>query len=55
MKFNTTQASAEEAALVLAHYLKTTSIVRPYFDVSYDSPLSDIVAVADQHPVFRIS
>ena len=54
-RINAAQASAEEAAPVLAHYLKTTSIVRPFFDVSYDSPLSDIAAVADQHPVFRIS
>jgi deazaflavin-dependent oxidoreductase (nitroreductase family) len=53
-RINTAQASAEEAAPVLAHYLETTSIVRPYFEVSYDSPLSDIAAVADRHPVFRI-
>ena len=50
----TSEATAEETAPILAHYLETTSIVRPYFDVTFDSPLSDIAAVADQHPVFRI-
>ena len=49
------EAPAEEAAPVLAHYLETVSIVRPYFDVTHDSPLTDIARVAHHHPVFRIS
>ena len=49
------EASAEEAAPVLAHYLETVSIVRPYFDVALDSPLTDIAQEAHLHPVFRIS
>lgn len=48
------EASADEAAPVLAHYLKSIPVVRPYFDVSYDSPLSEIAAEAHRHPVFRI-
>ena len=49
------EATDEEAAPVLAHYLETVSIVRPYFDVAHDSPLTDIARVAHRHPVFRIS
>lgn len=49
------EAPAEEAAPVLAHYLETVSIVRPYFDVEHDSPLTDIAREAHRHPVFRIS
>lgn len=53
-RINVVEASAEEAAPVLSHYLETVSIVRPYFDVSHDSPLSEITEVAHRHPVFRI-
>lgn len=49
------EATDEEAAPVLAHYLETVSIVRPYFDVAHGSPLTDIARVAHRHPVFRIS
>jgi hypothetical protein len=48
------EASVEEAAPVLIRYLEMEKIVRPYFDVSPDSPLEDIVAVAHGHPVFWI-
>lgn len=48
------EVSVEEAAPVLRQYLKKVRIVRPYFDVTVDSPLEDFAAVASQHPVFRI-
>jgi deazaflavin-dependent oxidoreductase (nitroreductase family) len=54
-KIAVVEATDEEAAPVLAHYLETVSIVRPYFDVSHGSPLTDIARVAHRHPVFRIS
>lgn len=49
-----TEISAEEAAPVLRQYLKKVRIVRPYFDVTVDSPLEDFAAVASEHPMFRI-
>lgn len=54
-KIIVSEASAEEAAPVLAHYLEAVSVVRPFFDVSHDSPLPDIAEEAHRHPVFRIS
>ena len=50
-----TEVFGNEAAPVLAHYLQTVAIVRPYFDVKHDSPMTDIAAEADRHPVFRIA
>lgn len=46
------EVSAEEA--VLEEYLRTTPIVRPYFDVEADAPLEAFVAEAGSHPVFLI-
>lgn len=54
-KIVVSEASAEEAAPVLAHYLQTIPVVRPFFDVAHDASLSDIAQEAHQHPVFRIS
>lgn len=48
------EASAAEAAPVLALYLKNVAIVRPYFDVKHNSSLADIAREAHLHPVFRI-
>jgi hypothetical protein len=44
----------DEAAPVLREYLRTTSIVRPYFDADADAPLKAFAAEADSHPVFRL-
>ena len=49
------EVSGEEAAPVLAHYLQTVAIVRPYFDVNHDSPMAEIAGEAQRHPVFRIT
>jgi deazaflavin-dependent oxidoreductase (nitroreductase family) len=45
---------AEEAAPVLKTYLAQVPVVRPFFDVTVRSDLSDFAAEAPRHPVFRI-
>ena len=47
-------ATASEAAPILKDYIAEEAIIRPYFDITPDSPLEDFIAVADQHPVFRL-
>jgi deazaflavin-dependent oxidoreductase (nitroreductase family) len=49
------QATPEQSAPVLQRYLKGVSVVRPFFDVTPDSPLADFVAEAPRHPVFRLT
>ncbi|MBI3933532.1 MAG: nitroreductase family deazaflavin-dependent oxidoreductase [Acidobacteria bacterium] len=44
----------EESAPILKIYIGKIGIVRPYFDVSPDSPLEAFVAEAPLHPVFRL-
>jgi deazaflavin-dependent oxidoreductase (nitroreductase family) len=44
----------EEAAPVLREYMRTTLLVKPYFDANTDSPLEAFAAEAARHPVFRI-
>lgn len=44
----------EESAPVLQKYLRQVKVVRPFFDVTPDSPLDAFAAEADRHPVFRI-
>jgi len=48
------ELGAEEAAPVLREYLRTTSIVKPYFEVDVDAPLAAFVDEAERHPVFRL-
>ena len=43
-----------EAAPVLREYLRTTPIVKPYFDASADDPVEAFAAEAAAHPVFRV-
>jgi len=43
-----------ESAPVLRRYLAEVPIVRPFFDVTPDSPLEAFAAEAPRHPVFRI-
>jgi len=49
------EVESEEAAPVLREYLRRTSIVKPYFDATADSPLEAFAAEAACHPVFRLS
>ena len=49
------EVGSEEAAPVLREYLRRTSIVKPYFDATADSPLEAFAAEAARHPVFRLS
>jgi deazaflavin-dependent oxidoreductase (nitroreductase family) len=48
------EVGAEEAAPVLREYLRTTALVKPYFDADADSPLDTFAAEAARHPVFRL-
>jgi deazaflavin-dependent oxidoreductase (nitroreductase family) len=48
------ELAAAEAAPVLREYLRTTSIVKPFFDVTADAPLEAFAAEAGRHPVFRL-
>ncbi len=48
------EVGAEEAAPVLRRYLRSTPIVRPYFDASARDPVDAFVAEAAAHPVFRV-
>ncbi len=49
------EATPEQSAPVLQQYLRSVSVVRPFFDVTVDSPLADFAAEAPRHPVFRLS
>jgi deazaflavin-dependent oxidoreductase (nitroreductase family) len=48
------QVGPEESAPVLRTYLRRVSVVRPFFDVSPDSPHEAFAAEAARHPVFLI-
>jgi deazaflavin-dependent oxidoreductase (nitroreductase family) len=48
------EVPAQEAALVLKRYLKAVPVVRPFFDVTRESPLEDFIGEAPDHPVFRL-
>jgi deazaflavin-dependent oxidoreductase (nitroreductase family) len=48
------EVDADEAAPVLREYLRTTPIVRPYFDADENAPLEAFAAEAHRHPVFRL-
>ena len=49
------EVGADEAAPVLQQYLKRVPVVRPFFDVSASSSLTEITAEAPRHPVFRLT
>jgi len=49
------EVSAELAAPILQRYIATIPIVRPYFDVTPSSPITEFIAEAPRHPVFRLS
>ncbi len=48
------EVGVDEAAPVLKDYLAHTPITRPFFDVTPDAPLADVVREAPRHPVFRL-
>jgi deazaflavin-dependent oxidoreductase (nitroreductase family) len=50
-----TELPAQEAAPILKQYLIHVAQVRPYFDVTRDSPLEAFEREAPRHPVFRIT
>jgi deazaflavin-dependent oxidoreductase (nitroreductase family) len=53
-RYRIEEASPEEAAPVLREYLRSTSIVKPYFEAGAGAPLEALVAEAGRHPVFRL-
>ena len=48
------EVAAQEAAPVLREYLRTTPIVKPFFDAAKDAPIEEFAREAARHPVFRI-
>jgi deazaflavin-dependent oxidoreductase (nitroreductase family) len=48
------EVGADQAAPILRSYLKAVPVVRPFFDVTPDSPLPAFVTEAPRHPVFRL-
>ena len=50
-----TELPAQEAAPILKQYLLEIPWVRPYFDVTLDSPLEAFELEAPRHPVFHIT
>jgi deazaflavin-dependent oxidoreductase (nitroreductase family) len=49
------EVAPEQAAPVLKQYLKSVPVVRPFFDVTPDSPLDEFVTEASRHPVFGLT
>ena len=50
-----TELPAQQAAPLLKEYLIQVAQVRPYFDVTSDSPLEAFELEAPRHPVFHIT
>ena len=48
------EADLEQAAPILREYLRTTPIVKSYFDTPADVPVEAFVTEAAAHPVFRV-
>ena len=48
------EVGADEAAPILREYLRTTPLVKPYFDAAPDAPVAAFVGEAATHPVFRV-
>ena len=49
-----TELAPKEAAPILKQYIKDVAVVRPFFDVTPKSSLTDFEREAPRHPVFRI-
>ena len=43
-----------DAAPLLREYLRTTPVVKSFFDADADAPLEAFIAEAARHPVFRV-
>lgn len=54
-RYRIDEVGPQEAAPILRRYLRTTPIVKPYFDASADDPVEAFVAEAATHPVFRLT
>lgn len=48
------EVGSQEAAPILREYLRTTAIVKPYFEVDADAPLEAFAVEAERHPVFKL-
>ena len=48
------EVGPQQSAPILRKYLRQVKVVRPFFDVTKDSPLDAFAAEADRHPVFRV-
>ena len=48
------EVGPDEAAPILREYLRTTPLVKPYFDAAPDAPVAAFVAEAAAHPVFLV-
>ncbi len=48
------EVMGEAAAPILKQYVQEVKVVRPFFDVAHDAPVSDFAAEAANHPVFQI-
>jgi len=49
------ELDAQTAGPVLRRYLRQAGVVAPFFDAKAESPISDFVAEAAQHPVFALA
>ena len=49
------EAQPDEAGPVLKRYATDVAITRPFFDARPESPVTDFIAEAPRHPVFRIT
>jgi deazaflavin-dependent oxidoreductase (nitroreductase family) len=54
-RFAIEEISSDKAAPVLREYLRTTPVVKGYFDATADSPLEAFAAEASSHPAFRLA
>jgi deazaflavin-dependent oxidoreductase (nitroreductase family) len=48
------EVDPETAAPILREYLRSTPIVKDFFDVDKSSPLAEFAGEAPRHPVFRL-
>jgi deazaflavin-dependent oxidoreductase (nitroreductase family) len=53
-RYRVEEVEAGEAARVLREYVRTTPIVKRFFDADANAPLESFVAEARRHPVFRL-
>jgi deazaflavin-dependent oxidoreductase (nitroreductase family) len=53
-RYRVEEVSSEVAAPILREYLRTTPVVKRFFDVSAAAPIEEIAAEAARHPVFRL-